>query len=146
MALLTQPYTIAQLIHSDKFAALHLDNTPPDDVAANMTQYLIPGLDQVRAILGHDMTHSSGYRCSALNVAVGGSKTSAHMSGYAEDFWCPLFGSPLKIVHTLAGSGLKFDQCIFEGSWVHISFDPRLRGMLETAHFVNGNASYTSGA
>ena len=146
---LTQPYTVEQLIHSDKAFELNIDNTPPPDVVANMEQYLIPGLNQVRKILGHDMTHSSGYRCLALNTAVGGSKTSAHMHGYAEDFWCPAFGSTLDVVNAIEAAmkrgEIKFDQLIEEHTWVHISFDPRFREQEETAHFVNGQATYTVG-
>ena len=147
MPFLTQPYTVAQLIQSDKATALHIDNTPDAIWNSNITQYLIPGLDKVKALLGYDLEHSSGYRCPALNAAVGGSKTSAHMEGYAEDFWCPAFGSPAQIVHALSASGLKFDQLIYEHTWVHISFDPRLRQQFETAHFdANGDAKYTQGA
>ena len=147
MAFLTQPYTVAQLIQSDKALALHIDNTPTASAASNLIDILIPGLNAVKAILGYDLEHSSGYRCPALNAAVGGSKTSAHMEGYAEDFWCPAFGTPMQIVHALEGSGLKFDQLIYEHTWVHISFDPRLRQMVETAHFAPGEKpTYTTGA
>jgi hypothetical protein len=150
MSFLHQPYTVAQLIQSDKATALHIDNTPSPATESNMVNYLIPGLDKVKALLGYDLEHSSGYRCPALNAAVGGSKTSAHMEGYAEDFWCPAFGSPAQIVHALAASGLKFDQLIYENPahpWVHISFEPRLRQMVETAHFAPGQKpTYTTGA
>ena len=144
--LLTQPYTVEQLIQSDKATELHIDNIPLADIIANITQYLIPGLNEVKALLGYDLEHSSGYRCSALNVAVGGSKTSAHMQGYAEDFWCPAFGTPLEVVRALTTSGLKFDQLIYEHTWVHVSFDPRLRQMIETAHFSPGGPTYSAGA
>ncbi|MFI4966717.1 MAG: hypothetical protein ACHP9T_15280, partial [Caulobacterales bacterium] len=32
----------------------------------------------------------------------------------------------------LAGSGIAFDQVIEEGTWTHISFDPRLRRQVLT--------------
>jgi putative chitinase len=146
MPFLHQPYSVDQLIQSDTATARHINNMPPSDIMFNMEKYLILGLNSVKAILGYDLEHSSGYRCPALNAAVGGSKTSAHMEGYAEDFWCPAFGSPAQIVHALAASGLKFDQLIYEHTWVHISFDPRLRQMVETAHFAPGGPTYTTGA
>jgi uncharacterized protein YcbK (DUF882 family) len=112
MPFLHQPYSVDQLIQSDTATARHINNMPPSDIMFNMEKYLILGLNSVKAILGYDLEHSSGYRCPALNAAVGGSKTSAHMEGFAEDFWCPAFGSPAQIVHALAASGLKFDQLI----------------------------------
>jgi putative chitinase len=146
MHLLTIPYTVEALSESDTATAKGINNTPPDAIAANMVRYLIPGLLDVRNILGHDLWHSSGYRCMALNHAVGGSVTSAHMQGYAEDFVCPDFGSPLEIVQKIQASGHRLDQCIQEGTWVHISFEPRLRQQFETAHFdAEGHAAYTPG-
>ena len=44
---------------------------------------------------------SSGYRSPKLNKAIGGSSTSAHMSGLAADFSCPGFGTPLAICKEL---------------------------------------------
>jgi putative chitinase len=75
---------------------------------------------------------SSGYRGRALNRAVGGSRTSAHLSGHAVDFNCYGFGDPLAVCRAIAGSDLAFDQLIEEGSWVHISFDPRMRRQVLT--------------
>jgi hypothetical protein len=45
----------------------------------------------------------------------------------------------------LKGSGIAFDQIILEGSWVHVSFDPRLRGQVLTATFNAGTPTYTNG-
>ncbi len=70
---------------------------------------------------------------------------SAHVTGNAADFICPAFGVPLDIVKKIAASGVKFDQLIQEGTWVHISFDPAMRQEVLTAHFVDGKATYQSG-
>jgi hypothetical protein len=78
------------------------------------------------------ITVSSGYRCPALNKAVGGAKSSAHVSGHAVDFNCFSFGTPLEICRALAASDLKWDQMIEEGTWVHLSWDPRLRQQILT--------------
>lgn len=99
-------------------------------------------LELVRAILGHVPIHvTSGYRCADLNRAVGGSKTSAHMNGWAADFVCPAFGSPLQIAQELVkpNHGLRFDQLIMEGTWVHLSFDPQVRR--EVLHAVPGGVA-----
>ncbi len=67
------------------------------------------------------------------------------MSGFAADFVCPSFGSPLEIVKAIAVSNINFDQCIQEGTWVHISFDPAMRREVLTANFHQGEAYYTEG-
>ena len=75
--------TVEQLCHSDRAVEHGIDNAPPPEVVLNMQKHLAPGLQKVSEMLGHPLTHSSGYRCQRLNELVGGSKTSAHMQGYA---------------------------------------------------------------
>lgn len=141
---LTEHFSLPELVHSSTAVRLGIDNTPPDDILPNL-RVLAQGLERVRSVLGHPIHVDSGYRCDVLNAAVRGSRTSAHLMGYAADFTCPAFGTPLEIVRVIIGSGIKFDQCIQEGTWVHISFDPKMRGEVLTAHFKNGQASYTQG-
>lgn len=47
---------------------------------------------------------------------------SQHMAGEACDFVAPKFGTPYEICCALEASDLRFDQMIFEGTWVHVSF------------------------
>ena len=90
-------------------------------------------MEMIRALLGKPINIHSGYRCEALNKAVGGVSNSAHLTGYAVDFTCPEYGSPYKVARDLAGSpSVSFDQLICEGTWVHISFDPKMRRELLT--------------
>jgi putative chitinase len=42
-------------------------------------------------------------------------------------------------------AALKFDQLIAEGRWVHVSFSPRPRNQVLTAHFSASGVSYTQG-
>lgn len=108
------------------------DNTPPPDVVATL-RATAARMEEVRRLLGERVISvSSGYRCRALNRAVGGSRTSAHLAGHAVDFNCYGFGDPLAVGRALAGSEIAFDQLIEEGSWCHISFDPRLRRQVLT--------------
>jgi putative chitinase len=106
---------------------------------------LADGLEQVRAVLGVPVNVSSGYRCAPLNNAIGGASNSAHVKGYAADFTAAQFGTPRDIALKIYDSGIKFDQLILEGRWVHISFDERMRGEVLTAEFVNGRAVYSEG-
>jgi hypothetical protein len=108
------------------------DNRPPPEVVGAL-RVTAARMEDVRRLLGdRTITVSSGYRCPALNRAVGGSRTSAHLSGHAVDFNCYGFGDPLAVCRALAESEIAFDQLIEEGSWCHISFDPRLRGQVLT--------------
>ena len=108
------------------------DNTPPPGIVATL-QETATRKEGVRRLLGDRVISvSSGYRCRALNRAVGGSRTSAHLTGHAVDFNCYGFGDPLAICRAIAESDLVFDQLIEEGRWCHISFEPRLRRQVLT--------------
>lgn len=103
-----------------------IDNTPPPEIVERL-KALAEHLERVRVILAKPMIVSSGYRSPKLNRAVGGTLRSAHIHGYAADFICPAFGRPIDVCRALLHAGLKFDQLIEEGTWVHVSFDPQMR-------------------
>lgn len=121
------------------------DNTPPPEAVEALRDYLAPGMEKVRTILGNKVISvNSGYRSPAVNNAVGGVVHSAHLYGYACDFNCFGFGAPIDVCRAIVKSGLKFDQIIEEGTWVHISFDPKLRGDVLTKS-QNGSKAYVLG-
>ena len=101
------------------------------------------GMQKIRELLDNPIFISSGYRSPKLNKAIGGSATSAHCFGYAVDFKCPNFGAPYEVTKKIIDSGLKFDQIIWEGTWVHISFAPTMRQQKLTATFKNGTVTYS---
>ena len=145
MTKLSEHFTLEELTFSATAQRKQIDNKPPAEVLDNMKR-LAAGLEEVRAALGNKpMRINSGYRSHKLNRAVGGARLSAHMAGYAADFVCPDFGSPLKIVKALAATGIQFDKLIQEGTWVHISFAPEARRQMLTAHFGPNGTSYTAG-
>ena len=122
-----------------------IKNTPNEKVVENL-RMLAALLEQVRTILGSHSIHiSSGYRCLALNRHIGSNDTSAHVRGYAADFTCSAFGTPIEVAKEIAESNLKFDQLIYEGTWIHISCDPQNRRQLLTARFEHGHTYYTTG-
>lgn len=141
---MSEHFTLQELTHSRTAETLGIDNTPPQEVLPNL-QVLAEGLEVLRALLGHPLIVSSGYRCPQLNAAVHGASHSAHEEGFAADFTCPGFGTPLQIVQFLATIPLEFDQIIQEGAWVHASFAPASRGEILTAHVNNGKTTYTKG-
>jgi hypothetical protein len=126
---LSPNFSLSELVYSETAEERGIDNTPPPEVVENLKR-LAAGLEAVRALLGAPLEISSGYRCAALNEAVGGSSTSQHIQGLAVDFECPGFGSPLEVARAIQQSDVEFDQCILEyGRWVHLSFGdaPRRR-------------------
>lgn len=145
--LVTQHFRLSEFLDSETATRLDLDNTPTPDVLATLRNVLIPGMQQVRVILGKPVFITSGYRSPSVNAAVRGSPNSQHVTGHAADFKCPAFGPPVEVAAELVRhmAALKFDQLIAEGRWVHISFSPRPRNQVLTAHFEGGGVRYTQG-
>lgn len=138
---LSPNFSLDELTHSEIAVRRGIDNTPDADVRQNLGM-LADGLQRVRSVLGHPMRISSGYRSPAVNAAVGGSATSAHMRGLAADFTCPGFGSPRDVVMAIVNYAetINFDKVILEfGKWVHIQFrDQPRRQVLTAKHGTNG--------
>jgi hypothetical protein len=109
-----------------------LDNTP-NAAETEVLRTLAQFLEKVRAVLNDQTIHiNSAFRSARVNDAVGGVPNSAHRLGFAADLVCPKFGTPYEICLALDAAEkagrIKFDQLIQEGTWVHISRDPKLRG------------------
>ena len=122
-----------------------IDNTAPAPIVERL-RMVANTLEQIRTLLGnHSIRISSGYRCIALNRAIGSGDSSAHVQGYAVDFTCPGFGTPKEVAKKIAESDIKYDQLIYEGTWIHLSVDPRNRRDVLTATFKGGKASYSKG-
>jgi hypothetical protein len=115
-----------------------IDNRPPPEVVATL-RTTAARMEEVRRLLGDRVISvSSGYRCPDLNRIVGGARTSAHLTGHAVDFNCFGFGRPLDVCRAIIPSSLGFDQLIEEGSWCHLSFDPRMRRQVLTKRAGGG--------
>ena len=119
--LLSAHFTLEELILSQLAERRRIDNTPNEHVVGNL-RHLAAGLEEVRALLGSPLLISSGYRCGALNQAVGGATRSQHVQGLAADFICPPAGRPEEICRRIAASAIAFDQLIYEYTWCHVSF------------------------
>lgn len=127
MTQLSEHFTLEEATHSDTAIKLGISNQPDERQLGNLKKSA-EGMEKVRALLGKPIGISSWLRLPEVNVAVGGSKVSAHMDGFAIDFTCPAVGVPLEIAKKIAASDIQYDQMIHEyGRWVHISFDPALR-------------------
>jgi len=131
---LSPNFSLSELVYSETAEENGIDNTPPPEIVENLKR-LAAGLEAVRTLLGAPLEISSGYRCAALNEAVGGSGASQHVQGLAADFACPAFGTPLEIARAIQRSGVQFDQCILEyGRWVHLSFGDAWRRRILTIY------------
>ena len=139
---MTEHFTLAELTFSQIATRRGINNTPDEQTIRHLL-VLANGLERIRKLLGHPITISSGYRCPALNALVSKAKNSAHLDGFAADFVCRGYGSPLLIVNAIKHSDIRVDQCIEEGAWVHVSFAPPLRNQFLKATFKNGKATYT---
>jgi hypothetical protein len=64
--------------------------------------------------------------------------------GFAADFTCAQFGSPWDVVQAIGLSSIAFDQCILEGTWVHISFAPPMRKEILIKQFDSQGVSASS--
>lgn len=98
-------------------------------------EYAATVFEAVRSILGEGISVNSWYRSPALNAAVPGSALhSAHMEGLALDFTPSgnLVVRAGEIADGLEARGIKYDQIIYENSWIHIGcangWDPVNRG------------------
>lgn len=149
-------FSMAEMTENSLAVRLGIDNTPSLEAIRNLG-FTVTGLEKIRALFGLPIHVNSGYRCEALEriyseqdyrrwcVDQGApvDETSwksyfaekAHPKGYAADFTCAQFGSHKDVFDTITQSGIDFDQCILEGTWVHISFDPRMRRQILTKAF-----------
>lgn len=141
---LTKHFSMYELTRSSYAMRHGLDNTPHDDLYSNAV-LLADGLERVRRVLGVPMRITSGYRSQKVNAGVGGSKTSAHTKFLAADFIpdMDLLDACDMIIE--AEDEIGFDQLIYEGDWIHISFADEPRGEVWTAHFNRGKVTYTAG-
>lgn len=117
-------FTLQELLKSDTAIKKKIDNTPSWEVVHNLER-LADFLDQLREAWGSGIRVSSGFRCPALNSAVGGVSNSAHQYGNAVDL-VPVNGRMTEFEKFLKSwlKGRKFDQCIWESNkggsrWVH---------------------------
>ena len=98
-----QHFTIQELTKSATAERLAIDNTPPRAAQRMLTILVEQLLDPIRRRYGAPIIVTSGYRCPALNTAVGGVANSHHIVGCAADIVgteppsnLPLYGEALQ--------------------------------------------------
>jgi hypothetical protein len=109
---------------SDTAKKLGIDNYPDPIDEFLILDNLMSTADmgqEIRDILGCVVSVSSAFRCKILNDAVGSSDRSQHLQGLAIDLKSNSFGTPKEIMIKLHSVGFLVDQCLCEGSWLHVS-------------------------
>ena len=137
---MTKWFTFSEFTKSATADKLGIDNNPKEEYIQNNIIELMQVLDGVREEWGNKCEENSwgtaaivvnsGYRCDALNNAIGGSKTSAHSIGAAADIE-PANGKN-KDFHRfvekyLLDNHIPFDNLIneYNYSWTHLGLKNR---------------------
>lgn len=126
---ISKNFSLEELTFSTTAARRGINNTPDAKVTERLTRLCKDVLQPLREAYGAPIVVSSGYRCPALNKAVGGANTSQHLSGEAADIRAisdlPADNKRLfDCAKRLVDSGkIKVGQLIdeYEYNWVHIS-------------------------
>lgn len=136
---LSPHFTLDELSFSEIALRKGLINTPGQIQTANLALLCETVLEPARVLLGVPCHINSGYRSHAVNQAIGGAASSAHMDGRAADF-VPV-DLPLRAAFdALRLSALPYDQIIFEcAAWIHMSIatsgsQPRREALTATGH------------
>lgn len=122
---LSEHFTLEEATYSETAVRMGINNQPSTLQLENM-KHAAAQLETLRAVTG-PLRINSWLRLPDVNVAVGGSKVSSHMDGWAIDVSSSTM-TPIELCHKVEELGIKYDQMIHEfGRWMHISFAPELR-------------------
>lgn len=146
-ARLSPHFSLAELTHSETAQRLGIDNTPNDATLLNLSRLANTVLEPARAVCRVPLAVNDGYRCPAVNAAVGGVHDSQHELGLAADVVPE--GLDLEDAFDLIRKSpdVPFDQCILESGCIHLSckgddgMPPRRDALIR--HGLKGNWSYT---
>ena len=123
---LSPHFKLVEFTRSATAQARHIDNTPNEEQIKNLKFLCDNVLEPLREQFG-PIIIGSGFRCPALNTAVGGVKNSQHTTGEACDIHLPSIEVGKKYFEFLKKLPI-FDQLIWERNnprsnhyWIHVS-------------------------
>ena len=116
-------FTLQELTRSATARRLGIYNTPPASAVKALNELVDNVLDPLRKAWGGPIQVNSGYRCPALNKAVGGSPYSQHQRGEAADITVGTPSANRRLLALIKRLDLPVDQCIDEKGcrWIHVS-------------------------
>lgn len=119
MGTISKDFSYREFERSEVADAKHICNVITSFDVRDSIQALTENvLQPLRYAWGKPLKVNSGYRCKALNAAVGGVPTSQHVKGEAADIAA---GDPVKLARLAVKLGLPFDQMILYPTFVHFS-------------------------
>lgn len=143
-------FTMDEMLYSDTARQRGIENIPTAEQRKNIIELVETLLDPLREAYGKPIQVTSGFRCDALNKAVGGSATSAHSVGFAADLQ-PCGNDSIEELVAFAKdflrkSHLAFDQLIDERSgetrWLHLGLKDRQgKQRRQMMRYANGRYS-----
>ena len=124
---ITMHFTIEELYASATAKAKGINNKPNVQQTINLVYLTAYVLEPLRVAMNEPIKIGSGFRCQALNKAVGGVYNSQHLKGQAADLCIDGDMKKGKKWFDYIRKNLPFDQLIWEhnskGSyWVHVSY------------------------
>lgn len=143
---LSPHFTLAEMTVSQAAARKGIPNVPNAEQTKALKLLCEKVLEPVRLHFDKPVVVSSGFRAPRVNVAVGGSATSAHCRGEAADFTIP--GESNLAVCQWIERNLNYDQLIFEygkSGWIHVGYSPRMRNQTLSAVKRGGKTVYLQG-
>lgn len=119
--------TIANLMMLETAKRMGIDNSLPAGREAKCVcamELVVSVLNRIQRHFDRPVVVTSGYRCEALNKAVGGVPNSQHMVGEAADFF--VHATPLFEVFEYILDNVEFDQAILyrHKRIIHLSVRP----------------------
>lgn len=125
---LTPHFWLHEFTESQTAGRLAIDNTPSPGELDNL-RTLANYLEEVRALADSPIIVTSGFRCAALNEAVGGVPTSFHRKGLAADIYAPNWiasGLFKKVIRGIDAGRLPVPCEVFDefSRWVHLAVYP----------------------
>jgi len=139
---LSKNFTLSEFTRSKTAIQYGIDNTPTTEEIANMKLLCENVLEPIRKLFKRPIKITSGYRSKQLNLKVGGVSNSQHKTGQAADI--QISGIPVdEAFNKILESGIEFDQCILESTWLHLSYNQgHNRNQALIAIWVNGKFIY----
>ena len=123
----TMHFTMEELYASATATAKGINNKPSVQQMINLVYLCAYVLEPLRVAMNEPIKIGSGFRCQALNKAVGGVYNSQHMKGQAADLCIDGDIQKGRKWFNYIKNHLPFDQVIWEHNskgtyWVHVSF------------------------